>query len=86
MYLQNINIVRPDITILASDIDKTKLETFYKEISVLTDLSDKSFEKEISSPYIGLITSTFFYDYFIDKYKVDKSSWLEFILSINTLV
>lgn len=86
MFLENFKIVTPSIVSLVETVDIKILEEYYNEISVITDLSDKNYKKDISSTYIWLIKSTFFYEYFIDKYKVNKKNWLNFILEINKLV
>ena len=86
MFLENIKLVRPDVFDLASSVDQEKLSSYYNEIAVLTDISDKNYDKDITSPYIELIKSTFFYDYFVEKYNVSDKIWLDFILDINKIV
>ena len=86
MFLENIKLVRPDVFDLASSVDQEKLSSYYNEIAVLTDISDKNYDKDITSPYIELIKSTFFYDYFVEKYNVSDKIWLDFILDILIII
>jgi hypothetical protein len=87
MDFKNIEKIRYDVFEKIKTVDKNILEKYYKELSILTDLSDKSYDnKEITSPFITIINNTYVVEYFLNKYKVDKKIWLEFLLSINTIV
>jgi hypothetical protein len=52
MFLENFKIVTPSIVSLVETVDTKILDEYYNEISVITDLSDKNYKKDISSTYI----------------------------------
>lgn len=86
MFTENFRLLKPDILPLITTVDIKVLTDYYNEICIITDLSDKNYEKEISSPYTTIIKATYFYDYYIEKYNVSDKEWLTFILKVNTLV
>jgi len=87
MDFVNIKKIRPDVYEKINNSNKWKLVEYFKSLSILTDLSDKSYNnKEISSPYISLITNTYVLEYFVNKYNIDRKEILIFLLKVNKLV
>jgi len=86
MNFENIIHFRPEFKELVSSVDRSTLEEYYAEVSIPSDLSDKSVvDKKYTSPFISLIENTYFYDYVMSKYDISNEEWLMFILDINKL-
>lgn len=87
MVFENILKLRPDLQDKIDSVDYKTLVNYYKEISILNDLSDKSYDnQEINSPFIAILNDTHIVSYFIDKYQVTKKEWLHFMLDVNKLI